>query len=71
MTLEAALYNLLSSIPPWLAVIFIAALPVGELRLSIPIAILKFRMDPISAFSLSIYFRFFLFSFTLSLYLII
>lgn len=54
MTLEAVLYNLFSSIPPWLAVIIMAALPVAELRLSIPIAILKFGMDPISAFSLSI-----------------
>ena len=58
MTLEASLLNLFSSIPPWLAVIFMAALPVAELRLSIPIAILKppygFGMDPISALSLSI-----------------
>lgn len=54
MTLEAFLLDIFSSIPPWLAVIFIAALPVSELRLSIPIAIWKFGMDPISAFSLSI-----------------
>lgn len=58
MTLEASLLNLFSSIPPWLAVILMAALPVAELRLSIPIAILKppygFGMDPISALSLSI-----------------
>lgn len=58
MTLEASLLNLFSSIPPWLAIILMAALPVGELRLSIPIAILKppygFGMDPISAFYLSI-----------------
>ena len=54
MTLEAFLLDLFSSIPQWLAVIFMAALPVGELRLSIPVAIWKFGMDPISAFYLSI-----------------
>ena len=58
MTLESALLNLFSSIPSWLAVILIAAIPVGELRLSIPIAMLKppygFGMDPITAFSLSV-----------------
>lgn len=58
MTLEAFLLNIFSSIPPWLAVIIIAALPVAELRLAIPIAILKppygFGIDPISAFSLAV-----------------
>lgn len=58
MTLEAWLLNVFSSIPPWLAVILMAAIPVVELRLSIPIAILKppygFGMDPILALSLSI-----------------
>lgn len=54
MTIEAALLNIFSSIPPWLAVILIAAMPVGELRLSIPIAMVKFGFDPVSAFYLSI-----------------
>jgi uncharacterized membrane protein len=58
MTLEAWLLNLFSSIPPWLAVILMAAIPVVELRLSIPIAILKppygFGMEPILALSLAI-----------------
>ncbi|MCZ7384899.1 MAG: small multi-drug export protein [Candidatus Methanoperedens sp.] len=58
MTLEATLLNLFSFIPPWLAVIIIAALPVAELRLSIPIAILKppygYGFDPLTAFVLSI-----------------
>lgn len=49
-----ALINIFSSIPPWLAVILIAALPVAELRLSIPIAIFAFKFDPITAFSLSV-----------------
>ncbi len=58
MTLEATLLNLFSFIPPWLAVILIAALPVAELRLAIPIAILKppygYGFDPFTAFILSI-----------------
>ncbi len=54
MTLEAFFLDIFSSIPPWLAVILIAAIPVGELRLSIPIAIFKYGMDPISAFFLSL-----------------
>jgi uncharacterized membrane protein len=58
MTLEASLLSLFSSIPPWLAIIFMAALPVAELRLALPIAIMKppygFGMDPVTAFTLSI-----------------
>ncbi len=58
MTLEAYLLDIFSSIPPWLAVIIMAALPVAELRLAIPIAILKppygFGMDPVSAFSFAV-----------------
>ncbi|MBU4374289.1 MAG: small multi-drug export protein [Euryarchaeota archaeon] len=49
-----ALIGIFSSIPPWLAVILIAALPITELRLSIPIAIFAFKFDPITAFSLSV-----------------
>jgi uncharacterized membrane protein len=58
MTLEATLINIFSSIPPWLAVVLIAALPVAELRLSIPIAILEppygYGFDPFYAFFLSV-----------------
>ena len=58
MTLEAYLLDIFSSIPPWIAVIIMAALPVAELRLAIPIAILKppygFGMDPVSAFSFAV-----------------
>lgn len=49
-----ALIDIFSSIPPWLAVILIAALPVAELRLSIPVAILAYGFDPFSAFFLSV-----------------
>ena len=58
MTLEAFFLDIFSSIPPWLAVIIIAALPIAELRLAIPLAILKppygFGMDPLMAFTLSV-----------------
>jgi len=58
MTIETTLLNIFGSIPPWLAVVLIAALPVTELRLAIPIAMLKppygYGMDPITAFTLSI-----------------
>jgi uncharacterized membrane protein len=54
MTLEAYLLSLFSSIPPWLAVIIMAALPVVELRGAIPIAMVGFGMDPIKAFTLSV-----------------
>lgn len=49
-----SLIHIFSSIPPWLAVIVIAMLPIAELRLSIPIAIFAFGFDPIAAFSLSV-----------------
>lgn len=58
MTLEATLITILNSIPPWLAVILIAMLPIAELRLAIPIAILEpplgYGLDPITAFFLAV-----------------
>ncbi|MFA4934908.1 MAG: small multi-drug export protein [Candidatus Methanoperedens sp.] len=54
MTLDATLLAIFSSIPPWLAVILIAALPIAELRLSIPTAILAYGFSPFSAFFLSV-----------------
>jgi len=48
------LINIFNSIPPWLAIILIAAIPVAELRLSIPIALLAYNFDPFTAFFLSI-----------------
>lgn len=54
MTIEATLLNFLSSFPKELAVILIAALPVFELRGSIPIAVFTYGFDPFTAFYLSI-----------------
>ncbi len=58
MTLESTLLGIFSFIPSKeLIVVLIAMLPVAELRLSIPIAIMKepygFGLDPFTAFSLS------------------
>jgi len=54
MTLESVLISTADSIPKELAIILIAMLPVAELRLSIPIAILAFGFSPLDAFYLSV-----------------
>ncbi|MDD5615150.1 MAG: small multi-drug export protein [Candidatus Methanoperedens sp.] len=59
MTLESTLLGIFSFIPSKeLIVVLIAMLPVAELRLSIPIAIMKepygFGLDPFTAFYLSV-----------------
>ncbi len=59
MTLDSTLLDIFGFIPSReLIVILIAALPVAELRLSIPIAIMKepygFGLDPFTAFFLSV-----------------
>ena len=54
MTLEAVLIETLGSVPAWLAVVVVAAIPVAELRASIPMAMLKYGYDPLTAFALSI-----------------
>lgn len=59
MTLESTLLGIFSFIPSKeLIVVLIAALPLAELRLSIPVAIMKepygFGLDPFTAFYLSV-----------------
>ncbi len=59
MTLESTLLDIFSFIPSKeLIVVLIAALPVAELRLSIPVAIMNepygFGLDPFTAFYLSV-----------------
>ncbi len=59
MTFESMLLDIFGFIPSReLIVVLIAALPVAELRLSIPIAMMKepygFGLDPFTAFSLSV-----------------
>ena len=52
MTLESALLNIFGS--KELVIIFVAALPVFELRGSIPLALFTFGFDPLTAFLLSV-----------------
>ena len=52
MTLETALLNIFGS--KELVIIFVAALPVFELRGSIPLALFTFGLDPNTAFFLSV-----------------
>jgi uncharacterized membrane protein len=55
MTFESTLLNIFNFIPSKeLIVILLAALPVAELRLSIPIAIIELNIDPVTAFTLSV-----------------
>lgn len=59
MTLESTLLGIFSFIPSKeLIIVLIAALPLAELRLSIPVAIMKepygFGLDPFTAFYLSV-----------------
>ena len=49
-----AILQFLEGFPPALATIILAALPVTELRLSIPVAAHVWLIDPINAFGLSI-----------------
>jgi len=54
MSLEATLVDSFGSIPRELAVILIAMLPIAELRVAIPIAILNFKLSPVNAFLLAV-----------------
>lgn len=49
------LTNLASKISPELATIIVATLPIAELRVSIPLAILQFKFTWIKAFTLSVF----------------
>lgn len=55
MTFETALLDILGFIPSnELIIVLLAALPVAELRLSIPVAIIEFNIDPVTALTLSV-----------------
>ncbi|MBU4220153.1 MAG: small multi-drug export protein [Euryarchaeota archaeon] len=55
MTIESVLLDIFSFIPNReLIVVLIAMLPLAELRVSIPIAIYAFELDPFTAFYLSV-----------------
>ena len=50
----AQIAEFLQGLPPWLVVLIMASLPVAELRLSLPYALAKLGMDPLSAYVLSV-----------------
>lgn len=54
MDFAAFFVDLFQWLPPWLVVIVISAIPVIELRGSIPVAIGLYGMDPILAFALAV-----------------
>lgn len=51
--MTAEIVELASGMPHWLGTVLISMLPVAELRLSIPVAITQFDINPIEAFFLS------------------
>ncbi|MDK2892560.1 small multi-drug export protein [Methanohalophilus sp.] len=54
MPIEEVLVDFLSSIPPWMSTVILAALPVSELRGAIPLAIGVYGFRPVDAYVLSI-----------------
>lgn len=54
MSVEITLVEMLGSVPHWLAVLIMGALPVSELRGAIPVAIGIYKMGPFEAFFLSV-----------------
>lgn len=54
MSVENLLVEMLASVPHWLAVMVIGAIPVSELRGAIPVAIGIYHMEPLEAYFLSV-----------------
>jgi uncharacterized membrane protein len=54
MSVETLLVEMLGSVPHWLAVMVIGALPISELRGAIPVAMGIYGMGPFEAYFLSV-----------------
>lgn len=54
MSIQDYLVHILVNFPEWLSIIIISAIPVTELRASIPIAILQYKMSPLDAYLFSV-----------------
>lgn len=54
MSIENFLVEMLASVPHWLAVMVIGALPISELRGAIPVAMGIYGMGPLEAYFLSV-----------------
>jgi uncharacterized membrane protein len=54
MSVENFLVDVLASVPHWLAVLIISAIPISELRGAIPVAMGIYGMEPLEAYFLSV-----------------
>ncbi len=54
MSIEEVLVDFLSSVPPWISTVVLAALPVSELRGAIPLAIGVYGFEPLDAYVLAV-----------------
>lgn len=54
MSVENLLVDMLASVPHWLAVLVIGAIPISELRGAIPVAMGIYGMGPVEAYFLSV-----------------
>jgi uncharacterized membrane protein len=54
MSVENLLVEMLASVPHWLAVMVIGAIPISELRGAIPVAMGVYGMRPVEAYFLSV-----------------
>ena len=54
MSIEDVLLDFLSSVPPWISTVVLAALPVSELRGAIPLAIGVYGLEPLDAYLLAV-----------------
>ncbi len=54
MSVENLLVEMLASVPHWLAVLVIGAIPISELRGAIPVAMGVYGMGPVEAYFLSV-----------------
>ena len=50
----AHIFALVKGLPPWLGTMIMAALPIAELRLSLPVALVVYNMHPVQAYILSV-----------------
>ncbi len=50
----ALIFELVKGLPPWLGTMILAALPIAELRLSLPVALVVFDLHPLEAYVYSV-----------------
>ena len=50
----SVIFQLVKDLPPWIGTMILAALPVAELRLSLPVALVVYKMPVVSAYIYSV-----------------